>query len=1200
LQSISDGFKTAIREPAREIKCRVTFDEGVLGNPANPTFTRNSIAYTADGVQVAANVPRFEVGKFGKGVLIEEGTTNLATSVKDFTAWSKLRVTVTADAAMAPDGTLTADKIICTGDIDPYVERAYNLGQALGGKTFTFSVWVWTDEGQPTDMRLYMYDNTVSYIKSQDFVITTTPQRYVLTYTFPTECSNTIIRYRIDLKQVPAAGDYIYAWGAQLEQKPYVTTFIDGIRAPETLTVPTAGVLTPNEGTIEFWWNPLGKTPQTYPSLISVGGWSDPITKDWMSIYWGSGWSDANTVSFGMKNKDGTSNFSCWLTLNPTPYTWYYVAASWSFTTKIAKLTIYKPDGSFIYSQRTVVGEPPTFDGWDKFYVLQGWGGASNRANCIIDDLRISNIARTDDEIAEAYSSGQPLPADEWTKYKLNFDDNINNSSTPTELVQKIDYSADLVTGDDFEIGTATMAMINIGIIEDEDNAYTNYDYTGKTCNIELGVVLEDETIEYCSIGKYTVDSAERKNNTITLKCVDNMYKAEKDYVSDLMYPTTLGEILSSACSQAGITLATTSFANSDYVVNNEPVYEGITCRRIFAQISELAGGYAQINRNGELEIRTLGSAPVRDITKDNYIELKINEAADARIDKVIVKVGDEQAEAGQGDNIYTIVNNMFVQNPADVVDALYNVLSNVSYTACTFKWQGDFALDLGDKVTIDEFQTYVLNRKITYAGGLREETTAPAKSNVAKVSTSKGSLTLDIENVKTQIRVVSGEIQQVVERVENLVVGANNRLYGSQTQIPFYFNNGSGTVQLFGDQRTPYYKVVSNQNIDLFAAFPDSQFAEPLGELGVVTISLDVLVGVDRQVTIDGNTFDVPANRWTRISVTKEFNEPNTTRRIRVRKPFSRQETRDIFIGTKLIDSLTTNINTIYYRNLKVEKGTLPTGWTLTPEELEDSVDRYSTEIRQLYDSISLVATRNEQTGALEVTPESIVAAINTTDGVGKVKTVNFTVDENGATVENGALIVKDAYNAAIITADGLKAIFVFTSSGQFNGWQLVGTMGLGTPTIDSYQASVSVYIPSNFYAVRARLITKSAPSHITGWQQTDGIADGYYHGRNLRLYVVAGDNTIFEYPYASSYGIWYGAGGNDITNATWGGSWSPTGNSVQEKETLITDYLSPGYESVFMVQSIDNPSTSNKANFGVMKFDVIIEGFLRGHLDY
>jgi len=41
------------------------------------TFARNSVAYTSDGAQVAANQPRFEQGQFGQAVLVEERTTNL-------------------------------------------------------------------------------------------------------------------------------------------------------------------------------------------------------------------------------------------------------------------------------------------------------------------------------------------------------------------------------------------------------------------------------------------------------------------------------------------------------------------------------------------------------------------------------------------------------------------------------------------------------------------------------------------------------------------------------------------------------------------------------------------------------------------------------------------------------------------------------------------------------------------------------------------------------------------------------------------------------------------------------------------------------------------------------------------------------------------------------------------------------------------
>jgi len=726
---------------------------------------------------------------------------------------------------------------------------------------------------------------------------------------------------------------------------------------------------------------------------------------------------------------------------------------------------------------------------------------------------------------------------------------------------------------------------------------YANYDYKNKECNIELGLTLPDESVEYVSIGKFTVENAVRKNNTITLNCVDRMYKAEKDYVSDLKYPTTLGEILQSACEQAGIPLATTTFANSDYIVPNEPVFKGVTCRKVFAQVAELAGGYAKINRLGQLEIVTLGNESVRDITKDHYFDLKINEVAEASIDKVIVKVGEETATKGDGENIYTVVDNMFVQDPNDVVDALYNVLKNVSYTACTLKWQGDFSLDLGDKVTVDGNDIYVLSRKLTYTGGLREDYTAPAKSNIEKESTGKGSLTLDIENVKTQVKVLSGEISQTIERVENLVVGANNRLFDSQTGIEFGFNSGSGTIQLFRHQIHPYYKVVSNGNIDLFAAFSDSQFAEPLGELGEVTISLEVLVEVDRKVNIDGKEFDVKGNRWTRIHVTKEFNEENTTKRLRVRNPFSRKHTRDTKIGTKLIESLSTNINTLYYRNLKVERGNVVTEWTLTPEELEVNVDRMGSEIKQLADSISMIARRNENTGRLEVTPKSIVAAINTTEGVGRVKTVGVTINENGLTVENGAVIIRDAFNTAIITSNGLKVMYSFSSAGQYQGWQMVGICGVGSFHLNSYEASIPVQIPEKLIIEKATLYAHCAPAYITGARTYEpDVPDGLYYPRNLALYVRDFDATVFDCPWGSEYEVWYGSGGLEISSAVWGGRWTPNGEGVVTKLGNVKNYLTPGERTVFVVQSADSPTHSNRMRFGIMKFDLVIEGFLRG----
>jgi len=75
-----------------------------------------------------------------------------------------------------------------------------------------------------------------------------------------------------------------------------------------------------------------------------------------------------------------------------------------------------------------------------------------DNVNTLIDDLRISNRARTDEEIAAAYQSGQPLPVDEWTTYKLGFDDNLNFGQGGYYLSPEFDLSA---------VGTAATSAIS-------------------------------------------------------------------------------------------------------------------------------------------------------------------------------------------------------------------------------------------------------------------------------------------------------------------------------------------------------------------------------------------------------------------------------------------------------------------------------------------------------------------------------------------------------------------------------------------------------------------------------------------------------------------------------------------------------------------------------------------------------------------
>ena len=113
------------------------------------TFTRASAAtsFSARGLieTVASGAPRIDydpVSLACRGLLIEEQRTNLLAYSQDFDngAWSKTRATVAANATTAPDGTITADKLVedSSANTSHYLYSTFSAS----AQTYTFSVYL--------------------------------------------------------------------------------------------------------------------------------------------------------------------------------------------------------------------------------------------------------------------------------------------------------------------------------------------------------------------------------------------------------------------------------------------------------------------------------------------------------------------------------------------------------------------------------------------------------------------------------------------------------------------------------------------------------------------------------------------------------------------------------------------------------------------------------------------------------------------------------------------------------------------------------------------------------------------------------------------------------------------------------------------------------------------------------------------------
>lgn len=141
--------------------------------------------------------------------------TNLVTNSQDFESanWQKNAVTVTANAAVAPDSTATADQIAFSST-SAFI--FYEFSTTTPNVTYIFSVWLRAAAATTVILSIQQSGGSVS---NSTISLTTEWQRFFVSYT--TSGSPTFIRPRI----IPNSNTPTFlAWGAQLEAVTYQTT----------------------------------------------------------------------------------------------------------------------------------------------------------------------------------------------------------------------------------------------------------------------------------------------------------------------------------------------------------------------------------------------------------------------------------------------------------------------------------------------------------------------------------------------------------------------------------------------------------------------------------------------------------------------------------------------------------------------------------------------------------------------------------------------------------------------------------------------------------------------------------------------------------------------------------------------------------------------------------------------------------------
>lgn len=280
-----------------------------------------------------------------------------------------------------------------------------------------------------------------------------------------------------------------------------------------------------------------------------------------------------------------------------------------------------------------------------------------------------------------------------------------------------------------------------------------------KEIKVLIGLQLSDN-VEYVPMGLFTVEQPEKTKDKIKFTAHDRMIsKGEKAYFSELSFPNNSINVLNEVCGKMGISLATTGL--NPITINSKP--EGYTCREIIGYMAGLHGCFANINRDGDLELNWY---------KQNY-EMDSNRATEPEIseyDYIIHKIEcavDKETTLSVGSELTGIqLSNPFMTQ--GVLDTIFEELEGFSYRPCSIKLLlGDPRLDPWDmlSVTFDGESYLVPCMELThnFDGGVSTEIKASGKSEIEAEYNYKGPATQAIDRMYTELLLVKDLITDTI-----------------------------------------------------------------------------------------------------------------------------------------------------------------------------------------------------------------------------------------------------------------------------------------------------------------------------------------------------------------------------------------------------------------------------------------------------
>lgn len=154
-----------------------------------------------------------------------------------------------------------------------------------------------------------------------------------------------------------------------------------------------------------------------------------------------------------------------------------------------------------------------------------------------------------------------------------------------------------------FTIGSAIINQLTLQINNLYDE-FSDYDFTDAIIRPSVGLQLS-ETIETVHKGVFIADDPKAAGSVINITALDYMSKFDRPFSEVTQsFPCSARDLLITVCTHCGVSLATSTFYNQDYIIETRPDDDAISCREIISWIAQISVTFAKINNQGSLVLK--------------------------------------------------------------------------------------------------------------------------------------------------------------------------------------------------------------------------------------------------------------------------------------------------------------------------------------------------------------------------------------------------------------------------------------------------------------------------------------------------------------------------------------------------------------------------------------------------------------------